>query len=49
MGCWAHARRPFYQIMQITSKKGLAHYALHQIQNLYAIEAKIAHETIAHI
>ncbi len=36
--CWAHVRRKYMEIVKTTKTKGRAHYAVSQIQKLYAIE-----------
>ena len=41
VGCWAHARRKFFDIVKITKTPGKAHEALNTIRKLYYIE-KIA-------
>jgi len=38
LGCWAHARRPFNDIVKISKNSGAAHMALSFIQKLYAVE-----------
>jgi len=38
MGCFAHARRKFSEIVKITNNPGLAHEAIEQIKELYKIE-----------
>jgi transposase len=42
--CWAHTRRKFYDI-HVATKSPLAEQALHQIAELYAIEADIRGQT----
>ena len=37
-GCWAHARRKFFEAKSITKKPGAAQQALEQIRSLYAVE-----------
>jgi transposase len=44
VGCWAHARRKFIEIVKITNNPGLAHEAVDRIKKLYEIE-KIARES----
>jgi hypothetical protein len=41
-GCMAHARRPFYEIVQATGSP-IAQYALIEIGKLYVIEREIKH------
>ena len=41
MGCWAHARRKFFEITKLTKNIGSAHEALKIIQSLYQIETQI--------
>lgn len=43
VGCWAHARRPFAEIVKLTKKPGHADKALIFISELYKIEDKIKH------
>ena len=38
LGCMAHARRPFAELVKILKKTGKAHQALSFIQNLYKVE-----------
>jgi len=38
VGCMAHARRPFAELVKLTKTRGLAHEALEFFQKLYAIE-----------
>lgn len=38
MGCWAHARRKFYEIMKLAKTPGLAHKIIELIRLLYKIE-----------
>src|SRR5262249_14386774 len=38
VGCWAHARRPFFELLQ--SGDGRAAVLLDKVRRLYAIEAK---------
>jgi len=38
VGCWAHARRAFVEIMKTTKQEGLANEAVHWIGQLYGIE-----------
>ena len=45
VGCWAHCRRRFFEIAKTQSKPGLAAQALQWIAQLYAIEARINHQT----
>ncbi len=40
VGCWAHARRKFMDIVKATKKAGLAHQAVQTIGRLYNIETK---------
>jgi transposase len=54
LGCWAHARRKFFDVVKIRKKhrghsdspKGLADQALEQIRNLYLIEKQIRQEQL---
>lgn len=45
LGCFAHARRPFAQLVKLAKQTGKSHQAVAYIQKLYAIE-KIARDTI---
>lgn len=45
LGCWAHARRKFYQAYD-TEEEGAVHYLV-LIRDLYAIEADLPEEAIA--
>lgn len=38
VGCWAHARRKFFDITSVVKTRGYAHEALDLINNLYKIE-----------
>jgi transposase len=38
VGCWAHARRKFFEAMKIATAPGLADAALSQIKGLYTVE-----------
>lgn len=38
VGCWAHARRKFFEIVKITNNPGLAHEAVDYIRKLYKVE-----------
>jgi transposase len=38
VGCWAHARRKFFEAMKIAAKGSLAEAALTQIKGLYTVE-----------
>ncbi len=38
MGCWAHARRKFYDVMKLVKTPGLAHKIIQLIRLLYEIE-----------
>jgi transposase len=38
VGCWAHARRKFFEAKSIAKKPGAAQQALEQIRSLYAVE-----------
>jgi len=40
IGCWAHARRKFFEITKMLNKIGSAHIAVKFINKLYAIEHK---------
>lgn len=46
MGCWAHARRKFYDVYQLAKQEGVASKALDTIGKLYAIEAEIKDEPV---
>jgi transposase len=50
VGCWAHARRKFFEAMKLAAKGGLAEAALSWIKRLYTVEkdlrAKLQNETI---
>lgn len=41
VGCFAHARRKFFEITKISKKTGAAHMGLNFIDNLYKIEREI--------
>lgn len=41
VGCWAHARRKFHDIIKAEAKHQHAGYALQQIKKLYEVEAAI--------
>jgi len=41
MGCWAHARRKFFDIHKRVKKEGVASYAVTVIKKLYDIEREI--------
>ena len=43
-GCWAHARRKFFEAKQLASKAGSADEALARIASLYAIEKRLRAE-----
>ena len=45
MGCWAHARRKFYDVWKVVQKDGIASKALDMIGKLYGIEDEIKGET----
>jgi transposase len=45
MGCWAHARRKFYDVWKLGKQEGVASKALEMIGKLYTIEAEIKDET----
>lgn len=45
VGCFAHARRKFFEASKISKKKGLSHWAIEHIKKLYAIE-KFAKENL---
>ena len=47
MGCWAHARRKFYDVYKLAKQEGIASKALDMIGKLYAIEAEIKDATPA--
>lgn len=38
LGCWAHARRPFAELVKIAKTTGKSHQAIAYIKKLYAIE-----------
>ena len=38
VGCWAHARRKYHDVVKITKTPGLAHEAMKYIRKLYQIE-----------
>ncbi len=40
IGCWAHCRRKFADVVKITKKAGKAHEAVSRIRKLYAVEDK---------
>ena len=42
VGCWAHARRKFFDAAQMTKKAGAAHAALSFIAKLYQIEQQLS-------
>jgi transposase len=49
IGCWAHVRRKFFEVTQVSRTTGSADVALSYIQKLYAIERNIdglTHEEI---
>ncbi|MDR2797370.1 MAG: IS66 family transposase [Treponema sp.] len=50
VGCWAHARRKFFEAMKLAAKGSLAEVALSWIKGLYTVEkdlrAKLQNETI---
>jgi hypothetical protein len=41
VGCWAHARRRFFEATKVTKKTGAAHEGLSYITNLYRIEREL--------
>jgi transposase len=41
VGCWAHARRKFYEAAQASKKTGAAHEGLKHINALYRIEREL--------
>lgn len=41
VGCWMHARRPFFKIVSQSKKEGAAHQALSYIKRLYDIEKEV--------
>jgi transposase len=47
MGCWAHVRRKFTEIVKVIKDDGQAAYALDLIAKLYAIEAKARQEGLS--
>lgn len=48
IGCFAHARRKFFEITKITKNTGSAHIALKYINSLYTIENKIKELKLAY-
>jgi transposase len=42
IGCWAHVRRKFFEVTQVSKTTGSADVALSYIQKLYAIERTIS-------
>jgi transposase len=40
LGCWAHCRRKFFEIVKLTKKAGTAHAMVGLIKQLYEIEEK---------
>lgn len=42
VGCWAHARRKFFDITSVVTTRGFAHEALDLINNLYKIEKGVS-------
>ena len=38
VGCWAHARRKFFEVAKASSKRGLAHEALERIGELFHLD-----------
>ena len=49
VGCWAHARRKYFDIMKITKAPGLAHEAIKQIGELYKIEGQARENKLSNI
>ena len=47
LGCWAHVRRKFFDIVKITKTKGLAHEAVERIAELYQIETEADEATFS--
>ena len=47
VGCWAHARRRFYECSQGSGKEGLAHQGLAFIRLLYHIEAEASEQCLS--
>jgi transposase len=47
VGCWAHARRKFYEAVQASSKAGAAHEGLKRINELYRIERELRAENLS--
>jgi transposase len=41
VGCWAHARRKFFEAMKLAAKGNLAEAALSQIKGLYTVERDV--------
>lgn len=46
MGCFAHARRKFYDVWKLTQKEGIASKALEIIEKLYHVEAEIKDQSV---
>jgi hypothetical protein len=46
IGCWAHARRKFYDVWKLAKQEGVASKALEMIGKLYTIEAEIKDQSI---
>jgi transposase len=44
LGCWAHVRRKFVEIVKTTKESGKAQIAVNFIAKLYAVEKKAQHE-----
>lgn len=47
VGCWAHARRKFFEASKISKKSSSAQVALSHIRKLYAIEKKLRNENLS--
>jgi transposase len=48
VGCWAHARRKFHDIIKVEAKHKQASYVLKEIAKLYRLEADIREHVVAH-
>ncbi|MES2661794.1 MAG: IS66 family transposase [Pseudomonadota bacterium] len=48
LGCMAHARRPFSDLVKISKKTGLATEGIHYFQRLYAIEKYARENKLSH-
>ena len=47
LGCWAHARRKFVDIVKISTKKGIAFQVVEKISKLYEIEKRAREEALS--